>query len=154
MEEPSGGQANIPIITDLKDLIDKTKERYKNTNPNDDRWPCPSCFVFTKTKIQLSIHISKEHQNVKKSNKKGFCSHLYKDFELNRVNDTSSGPRDDKENKKIRQRLSRKCKNDSRNEKSNMETTSNDLIEFLKIVEEDYPEFNTSYEQSPKENQV
>lgn len=111
------------VTTDLKVLLNELKIRYKDTYPNDERWPCPFCLVLSKTKIQCNTHITKDH------------SHMLK---------TGSTI------KQTRPRFDRKCKKTS-SQKSEAESTPDDLIEFLKIVENDYSEFNEMAENVSKD---
>ncbi len=146
MNVSSQEPADPPVITELKVLLNELKDRHKETCPNDDRWPCPFCFVLSKTKIQCNRHIAKDHPNIPKTDKKGFFSHFCRDVKSDEINDDDRETSlRDNSSKRKRQRLARKCKSTSMengNGKSETECIPDDLIEFLKLVENDYPEFN------------
>lgn len=137
MGDSSGGQPSNSEKTELKVLIVTFKERHKEMYPNDDRWPCPFCLVVANTNIQCNIHIAKDHPNVPKTSKKGFFSQVENQQSV----------------KTVRQRLTRKCKNRSSPQPS-IEETFNDLTKFLKIIEEEYTEFNDLVENPRNEQQA
>lgn len=139
MGDSSGGEPSHQRITELKVLIEKTKEQYQKSNPNDDRWPCPFCFVISKTKIQCNIHITKDHSHILKSNKNGFFPNSYVE---NRRSQTEYKDREENSEKPKRQKLERKCKNRYNSRPSETENTPDELTKFLKIVEEEYTDIN------------
>lgn len=145
MGDSSGGDQNCSGITDLKILIENIKDQYKKSNPNDDRWPCPFCFVISKTKVQCNIHIAKDHPNMFKSNKKGFFSESYIEKSKNEYEGCEENSR-----KSTRQKLARKCKNNCTSHEPNTEET--EFIKILKIVEEEYLELNNLSNNIQQEN--
>lgn len=145
MGDSSGGDQNCSGITDLKILIENIKDQYKKSNPNDDRWPFPFCFVISKTKVQCNIHIAKDHPNMFKSNKKGFFSESYIEKSKNEYEGCEENSR-----KSTRQKLARKCKNNCTSHEPN--TRETEFIKFLKIVEEEYLEFNNLSNNIQQEN--
>lgn len=43
MEDSSGGSPGPAGIKNLKELLQKTKDKFETTHPEDKRWPCPFC---------------------------------------------------------------------------------------------------------------
>lgn len=54
----------ITTTTNLRDLIQLQRDRFKESMPNDKRWPCPFCLTKSKTNIQCIVHIKKDHPNI------------------------------------------------------------------------------------------
>lgn len=110
-------------------------------NPGDDLWPCPFCIVKSNTKIQCYIHLCRDHQDVTKNDKDFFPKFCTESNQESIVN-CSDHPTAGKPIKKVREKLSRKCKNTNISSISKTEKSENDLTAFLRLVEEDYPQFN------------
>lgn len=141
MEDSSDGQPGGSGITDLRTLIQKTKEKYKRMFPNDPQWPCPFCIVKLKTKVECNVHISKDHASIIKHDREHFFSQFCSDTietDSNVCNRSEgNGPNS---NATSREQLPRKCKTSKHN--ATQDKTPNAFIEFLKAVETSYPEFN------------
>lgn len=48
MESEPGGEPGGSGLQNMKELLEKTREKYRSTNSNDSRWPCPVHSVYTK----------------------------------------------------------------------------------------------------------
>lgn len=62
MENESGGEPGCSGLQNMKELLDKTRQKYRIHYPNDTSWPCPFCLHKAKTLMQCKIHISGDHE--------------------------------------------------------------------------------------------
>lgn len=62
MESESGGEPGGSGLQNLKELLVKTRDKYRAIHQNDSRWPCPFCLHKAKTLVQCKIHINQEHK--------------------------------------------------------------------------------------------
>lgn len=108
MGDASGGAPGPSGINDMKNLLEKIKEKYNFLHPNDNRWPCPFCLCKEKTIIQCKIHIRNDHPNLMKIDER----YLLSQFEQDLV-DNSIVNEDNKDN-----------------------ITPTDLNDFLKLIED------------------
>lgn len=72
MGDSSGGDAGPSGIKNLKELLQKSKKEYKESNPTDKRWPCPFCPIKEKTLIRCKIHVKNEHPTIYNANEEEF----------------------------------------------------------------------------------
>lgn len=79
MGRPPGGEQGTSGISNIKDLIEKSKERFNELYPDDIRWPCPFCILKSNSKIQCYNHICRDHKNIARNNK-GFFSNFCSEF--------------------------------------------------------------------------
>lgn len=68
MGSNSGGNPGGSGMQNLKELLQKTREKYQTISPNDSRWPCPFCLHKAKTLVQCKVHLSKDHKMLTKEN--------------------------------------------------------------------------------------
>lgn len=142
MGNSSNGQPGNSGLSDLKSLLKQNKAQYEKLNPGDDRWPCPFCFSKCKNQIQCHIHVSKEHQTISRNEKKGFLSQFSNQYieTVAKKNKDQSNSQTEENVRKCRQKMSRKCKDSA----DAVDDFPNDLVEFLKVVEKEFTDFNKS----------
>lgn len=81
-------------VRNLKFLIQDTKDKFAQSNKNDNRWPCPFCIAITETKIKCRIHIKRDHPSIYNMNEEELSQ--LSQMEEGNSNDVS-GPKDLKE---------------------------------------------------------
>lgn len=63
-------------VTNMKELLTKTKNEYQKFNPKNKQWLCPFCITKSKTLVQCRIHIYKDHRNISEFDRFDFFSNL------------------------------------------------------------------------------
>ncbi len=69
MGDSSGGIPGPSGLSNLTDLLEKTKEKYQLFNLNDKRWPCPFCLSKQPSLFQCKIHIRHDHPSMVRADK-------------------------------------------------------------------------------------
>lgn len=79
MGSTSGGSPGPSGTTDMKGLLEKTREKFLQSNPRDRHWPCPFCLHKAKTVFQCLVHVKKEHRNITSLDKNGIFNEIGSD---------------------------------------------------------------------------
>lgn len=117
MGDTSGGKPSSSGLTDMKELLQKTRTEYQTFHPKSKQWPCPFCIIKSNTLIQCRIHIFKDHAGlswiIPRTDKHGFFPELKtKMSKLSLTNLTDSNlvsNTTDTSNNNLRPKLIRKC---------------------------------------------
>lgn len=64
MGDSSGGTPGPSGLNDLRDLLQRTKDRYEMIHSNKKLWPCPFCLHKAKSLFQCQMHVRSDHQNL------------------------------------------------------------------------------------------
>lgn len=136
----SGGKPSCSGLSNLKELLQNTRDEYQKFNPNFKQWPCPFCIIKSKTLIQCRIHIFKDHAGssgiIPGADKNGFFSNFKTPKQTTKIttNCTNNVNINDNRINNLRPKLVRKCKE---KEMSNINhDTPKDLTEFLNLVDD------------------
>lgn len=159
MGDSSGGTPGTSGLSNLTGLLEKTRNKFLLLNPNDKRWPCPFCFYKGKSLFQCKLHIKREHPNLMTTDSQTLlsqyeCTISDDSITVNDSTNLSTMSIEEKTKNEIdkceenvkkkptRKKLTRKCKEKPTKCDSLTEETTDELTRFLKIVEEDYANFN------------
>lgn len=66
MGDSSGGTQGPSGIQNMKEFLEKTKEKYNSLFPKDKRWPCPFCLNIKDVNPMQNSHYERPSECIEK----------------------------------------------------------------------------------------